>query len=452
MLQTPRGRGVAVQVKITANPLEAVGNPTAEDSSSELGVIEGSLASIFCHSMEQNPGGVNHSNPSPTPLFPPTCSYPERPVTPNEHKDVQHVRICSKRDPIGPPGTRDSKRESRHQPSQLRAEREENQTEDTGLRASEMREEQSSSTSTQRKSSSEDDPLVELLYRVLQPDKTKQATNTKVEPKTRVVFGLANVSLWGPTVEGQFGVSMAKTDIVCLAEHRVVATKYEEAKGQWGKAGFMHFSAPAMVTDRGDTSAGTAVLIKHQLGSHEPIVEHTAIVQDPRFSAAVLHCRGFEVLVISVYFHTGEGMSPKNVALLIQIVKIMTLLGHATIIGGDFNMPPEEVLGSTVLSGLRLKLVDPVDSSHAATCRPNESSSSYIDYALISEALYPICSRAETSWDRPWPTHAFVSFSLDARPAQNHVLNLRKPKPIPPPSSDGVEFVLGPNPNISRNL
>lgn len=131
--------------------------------------------------------------------------------------------------------------------------------------------------------------------------------------KGHIDTGLANVTRWGPTVMEEFGDATAELDFVCLQEHRCEDSALAAANSDWQSLGFRTDACgPAERTGEATAAvaAGTAVLGRARLQFEAGTDENGGKLSGSRWSAVTIHMKQVQILLLSIYLHAGEGMSP----------------------------------------------------------------------------------------------------------------------------------------------
>ena len=127
----------------------------------------------------------------------------------------------------------------------------------------------------------------------------------------------ANVTSWSDQTKIYLEY-MLEADIVGISEHHLAATRIPTAKKQLSRAGWCSTFSPAIATEKGGTTAGTAVLWKTHLCC-KPLALGTAGEAQGRLSFVSLRVKGCALTFASVYLIPGEGTGSANQALLAEL-------------------------------------------------------------------------------------------------------------------------------------
>jgi hypothetical protein len=202
-------------------------------------------------------------------------------------------------------------------------------------------------------------------------------------------------------------------DIVLLQELRVPATSVVSAERRAAREGWSLSVEPANLTAAGSTSAGVAVGVRGHIGMalprrREPCSELDGRIQ-ARWVGAV--CKG-GIHLISAYFHTGEGLSQRNLDMMHHVARLIASLRGPWVIGGDFNLPPDVVRSCGWLSLVAGVIAAPGE----ATC--NEQT---YDYFIVSETLKHAIVAVSRVVDAGISPHSPSRLLLRAGPRQSLV-------------------------------
>ena len=126
--------------------------------------------------------------------------------------------------------------------------------------------------------------------------------------------------------------------------------------------------------------------------------------------AGVLRLKGVTILIVTVYFTCGQGAEGANLLKQHQIRELMCSLGLPTVVIGDFNATPAEVMGSWWARERQLVLKAPlhVDSSCSNGGR-------LLDFALCTNDIAPAVT-VHGVLDAPFGTHIGLRLEISRRP------------------------------------
>ncbi len=138
-----------------------------------------------------------------------------------------------------------------------------------------------------------------------------------------------------------------EAQVVFAQETRTMAGDVA-ARSQWAlRNGWKSIWNPSTRGRRGGPSAGVAVFVREQLGVRPP-PKGGYLVGDGRGLVCVVDAPGYRPFIAaSVYGHTGKGPCAANSDLLRAIGVRVQCQGEGWqhVIGGDFNLTPEQVVG-----------------------------------------------------------------------------------------------------------
>ncbi len=138
-----------------------------------------------------------------------------------------------------------------------------------------------------------------------------------------------------------------------------------------------------------------------------------------------------DTLCGSVYGVTGASVA-KQITRWCKIIQYVRAVGLPFIIGGDWQIEPEELLLSGFPGNIDAKVIPPTEAS----C---QTSGRTIDYFMISRSLAP-GARVEAVHGTRISTHLPVRLTLDRQQVLQPQWSLARPKPLP------VDRPVGPMP------
>ena len=267
------------------------------------------------------------------------------------------------------------------------------------------------------------------------PPATSPPSSSSTEPRPIQIF-FANINMWSRKA-GDFLLGQGFTDSVgCFVEHHLDATSIESVKKKFHEVGRDFFGSAAVPTGRSatGTSAGAAIcpaksLCMRDLDDHlcRLILGADGFV-GCRWQAAVLRVKGASILIVTTYLVHTIGLTGDNIVLLEQLLVLIRSLGLPTIICGDWQMAPTELVASEWPRRAGLVLALPPHCE--ATCNLGTEKASYLDYFLVSPQLAPLLFITPI-YTTPWKTHISLRLTLHSRPQSFLVPTLRIPKQLP---------------------
>ena len=169
-------------------------------------------------------------------------------------------------------------------------------------------------------------------------------------------------------------VLRTSADIVLLQEHRLLQGQDAQARSR----GWKSHLPPAWPTAAGRASAGVGIMACGGIGlaPHADAVPHE---YSPRIAAAWvggvirggIHC-------VSVYLRDSEGLSEANLAILTQLAALLRSLSGPWVVGGDWNIQPQQLQES--------RWLDLVRGTIHATSQPTCHQSTY-DFFVVSATI-----------------------------------------------------------------
>ena len=128
------------------------------------------------------------------------------------------------------------------------------------------------------------------------------------------------------------------------------------------------------------------------------------------------------IFMVSVYLKHTEGMSADNAAILDDLAASLATLNKPWIIGGDFNMSPEDLSASGWPAMVRGKVCAPLHN----TCYSNR-----YDYFIVSESLAGAVHATQNIQDTGTFPHTGTRILMKNGAPNRHRRTLRKPFHIP---------------------
>ena len=198
---------------------------------------------------------------------------------------------------------------------------------------------------------------------------------------------------------------------VLNAEHHALGTSFVDLQYRAKARGWKFDGAEATLTDDGGRSAGTGIAVRSVYGlasgsDLDGTCDVSPVGSPGRLSAvwtnAVLP-RG--LLLVSAYFWTGEGLTERNLRLLERAGDVARAFGGLFLIGGDFNMTPEELDAMrSWLDRMGVAVVRP----EGPTCHSGRT----IDFFLVDRRLLPLVLGVHILLDADTSPHYPVALDL----------------------------------------
>jgi len=216
-------------------------------------------------------------------------------------------------------------------------------------------------------------------------------------------------------------LSRTSADVVLMQETKQRENKIETAKRQADRMGWRVHLGPALVTSALGTSGGTGVASRKGLGSSP----HTFLADGykHRIGAAWVgaivkggvHC-------FSLYLKDGDGMGDTNTAILTQLAAAIASVKGPWVVGGDWNMTPQDLLNSNWPS---------IVKGHVhAPALPTCNDSTY-DFFVVSNELNGAVKGVVRLSDGGCKPHWAVRLYIHGAARAKAVRRLIKPDAIP---------------------
>ena len=229
-----------------------------------------------------------------------------------------------------------------------------------------------------------------------------------------------NPNAWDATVKY---IERTSADILALQETRRSPDQIDSAVRVAAAKRWNLSLAAAVVNESTRCSAGVGVGARSHLGV---ACCSTATAPDPRLSARChsrwvgAMCRG-GLHVVSLYLHTAEGLSQRNLDLLQALAEHLHSLNGPWVVAADWNLPPSELETSGWLDFVGAIVV----STKLPTCGGNRN-----DYFAVSECLSHAVVGASVVHDAGFTPHRPVRMFLRAAPREIMLRRLVAPRPF----------------------
>jgi hypothetical protein len=196
-------------------------------------------------------------------------------------------------------------------------------------------------------------------------------------------------------------VSMIQEAKVVDGDACISAQKAAKTTG-WGLA-----VSPALITEAGGVSAGTAVAARSFFGMVGKELDFIPNCFRSRICCSHVggFCRG-GLHVISLYMWCTEGLSKRNLDLLQCVAQVIAGLCGPWVLAADFNVAPDVLAASGWLSLVRGKIV----ACSSPTCGINT-----YDYFVVAQALEPAVVGTSLVSDAGFHPHSPARLFLQGR-------------------------------------
>ena len=216
-----------------------------------------------------------------------------------------------------------------------------------------------------------------------------------------------NVTAWS-TWKGVFGEEANNAQIWMLQEHKIrTGAGIRAAKKEMRAAGWTPVFARAATTAAGSASGGTALLVR----DHWDITEVRRI-RGPaahRAVGAVVRLGGLAACVWSIYGDCDDATTTEQ---LLRDVLEATPTGLEVLVGGDFNLRPQQVQAF-----LHNRTDLQVWASGQPTCTGSAGTQSELDFFVMTKSLQHCAAGAAWTLPSAVPTHCGVGLSVQLRDA-----------------------------------
>ena len=145
-----------------------------------------------------------------------------------------------------------------------------------------------------------------------------------------------------------------------------------------------------------------------------------------RLAARILHLKGCDVTVVSLYLRCSVGLDYENNIRLRQIHMLVQILGLPVIAVGDFNITVQDFQDSGWPELLKVKVLHTGARTTLAT-----HSDRPIDFGLISNSISEMYIDSRILTNVPFGPHFGLLFSFYASPRSIHGKVLCVPKALP---------------------
>ena len=223
--------------------------------------------------------------------------------------------------------------------------------------------------------------------------------DAKRQPKdepAKFEITVANVTRW--RAEIKTWLLARRPQGVCLQETHLTAKEQHLAIHQLDQAGYVAWTLPAHPTEGGKNSGGVMIAVEKD--------RNFRFLRSFGVDVAVVGRTGKrDIVFISVYLETSVGLTgghnPTIVGDLLAFIKGLTI---EWFVAGDFNIPPQDILETSIESLLRGKVL--------ATNEPTIMGGNEIDFAIASHTVSNGLE-IKTDWDVPFRPHCAIRYTLN---------------------------------------
>ncbi len=225
-----------------------------------------------------------------------------------------------------------------------------------------------------------------------------------------------------------------------LAQETWITQAAVASASAWARRhGWRSIWSPATVTKKGGTSAGVAIFVRDYMGLHLP-ARGAYEVQPARAVAGIMEIPGRRPIhLTSCYLRHGGRAAEDNANTMALVGANCRAQGDdmVCVVGGDYNMSPEEMLGTGFDREAELTLFH--DGSQRGTFRTCKAAST-LDYFFVSDRLAPAVEAVGLIEASGIKGHLPVQLRFRPKLASLKALYLRPPPKLP------TERVYGPIP------
>ena len=225
----------------------------------------------------------------------------------------------------------------------------------------------------------------------------------------------ANISTWGPQAEGYMrSPEMGRFQTVALAEHHVGANSINKLDKLWRQTGFRGTAATAKksVNSINGTSGGTCMATRNDVAIAAWSREKSDVSGRSGFdwSGQLVRLKGSTVLLVMVYLTNGLAESGENLEKMWELANLIRDRELPFICMGDWNMTPEEMQKTELVSSIGAVIKTFVGVEYTCT-----SGNRLLDYALVDRRLASVV-QVEPYWAVPWKSHVALEVTVCRAP------------------------------------
>ena len=209
----------------------------------------------------------------------------------------------------------------------------------------------------------------------------------------------SNVTQWRNDI--QKWLQAQQDDIVLVQETHLAKDGVTSTVAAMHKAGYEMFGGEAAPSSKKGTYGGVAILSRTQFKART--VQHFT-VEGCGYCAAEVRVKGVSLLLVSVYLKNATPIQcHPNAEILGRLVALVRAHVGQWIVAGDFNLTPQEMSATNLLSEMRGHLLT---VGEATAHGGNE-----IDFAITSYSISGLV-QANLDWSAPHRPHASLCIQL----------------------------------------
>ena len=202
------------------------------------------------------------------------------------------------------------------------------------------------------------------------PQDVRDEAMSRQGPVPELVLLTLNINSWLPfrdrwSAEGSPPEIQSAT-VLFLQEHKLTSTALCDDAVDWcGKRGWNAVFRPAATLQSGKASGGVAILVAHRadIGVTDPMLK--AEGWEHRLLALRLAGPGLEpMILVSAYLQAGGGLNRTNRTLLATMAQWQEEARAPILVGGDFNLRPDQVRSTDFLARGGLTLMVPSSATY----------------------------------------------------------------------------------------
>ena len=182
----------------------------------------------------------------------------------------------------------------------------------------------------------------------------------------------------GPRLAGprQLAVEWGGHQLGCPPDLRCSGRPGDAPRGAALVQGWELLGQPATKSTSAHTRGGVAIIAILHPGAENASHRHQYQHGGGGFGAAALKRGRYELTVVSLYLGVS---GPTNSHVLAELISYMRNVREPWIVGGDFNIPPDEFMGTNVVQVMRGAVL--------CTGEPTCNIGTELDYVVVSRCL-----------------------------------------------------------------
>ena len=200
----------------------------------------------------------------------------------------------------------------------------------------------------------------------------------------------SNITIWGK--KPKESIECGRYDLLLLAEHRQRGQGVHDMKKDLQRMGYRAVVGEAQRTEADSTSGGTMIVFRRQFwvngfgtkaGEQEEQVASWHFATS-RWTLATLRLKGPTIVIGAVYLVTGIGPVGENLQVLRELGEALATIGRPFLVGGDWNMSPEELESTGFL--LQCRALALKQAGVSSTCSLGKAGR-VLDYFVASQVV-----------------------------------------------------------------